>query len=153
MVCRHVQYQFGRSLLQLCLVLLNVLLGLVRPGLVLLQLVPPVGHILTVVNVASERLGRRVGLGVSPQLACLHKTLPTGLTLETLVAVMSSDVSLQQCSLGRPVLTPVEGTPVYSALMNSPVGRQMGTVLAGVRTDLALELLLVRVDRLVLLQG
>ena len=48
--------------------------------------------------------------------------LPTGLTLETLVAVMSSDVSLQQRSLGCPILAPVEGAPVYSALVNSPVG-------------------------------
>ena len=40
-----------------------------------------------------------------------------------------------------------------SALVNPPVSRQVRTVLAGVRTDLALELLLVRVDCLVLLQG
>ena len=75
MVGRHIQYQFGGSLLQLGLVLLNVLLGLVGPGLVLLQFVPPVGHVLAVVNVAGERLGSGVGLGVSPQLAGLHKTL------------------------------------------------------------------------------
>ena len=153
MVGRHIQYQFGGSLLQLGIVLLDVLLGLVRPGLVLLQFVPPVGLILAVVDVAGERLGSGVGLGVSPQLAGLYKTLTTGLTLETLVAVMSSDVSLQQRSLGCPVLAPVEGAPVYSALVNSPVGGQVGAVLAGVRTDLALELLLVSVDGLVLLQG
>ena len=133
--------------------LLDVLLGLVRPGLVLLQFVPPVGLILAVVDVAGERLGSGVGLGVSPQLAGLYKTLTTGLTLETLVSVVSSDVSLQQCSLRRPVLATVEGAPVYSTLVNSPVSGQVGAVLAGVGTDLALELLLVRVDGLVLLQG
>ena len=123
MVSRHVQYQFGGSLLQLGLVLLNVLLGLVRPGLVLLQFVPPVCDVLTVVNVAGERLGSGVGLGVPSQLAGLYKTLTTGLTLETLVSVVSSDVSLQQCSLRRPVLATVEGAPVHSAVVNSPVGR------------------------------
>ena len=41
---------------------------------------------------------------------------------------------------------------MYSALVDSPVGGQVGAVLAGVGTDLALELLLVRVDSLVLLQ-
>ena len=153
MVGRHVQYQFGGSLLQLSIVLLNVLLGLVRPGLVLLQFVPPVSDVLTVVNVAGEGLGSGVGLGVSPELTGLHKALATGLTLETLVSIMSSDVSLQQGSLRRPVLATVEGTSVDSALVNSPVSCQVGAVLAGVRTDLALELLLVRVDRLVLLQG
>jgi len=63
---RHVQYKFGWSLLQLSIGLLDVLLGLVGPGLVLLQFVPPVGHILTVVNVAGKWLGSGVGLGVSP---------------------------------------------------------------------------------------
>ena len=75
MAGRHVQYKFGRSLLQLSIGLVDILLGLVGPGLVLLQFVPPVGHVLAVVNVAGERLGRGVGLGVSPQLAGLHKTL------------------------------------------------------------------------------
>ena len=83
MVGRHVQYQFGGSLLQLSILLLDVLLSLVRSGLVLLQFVPSVGDILAVVNVAGERLGRGVCLGVSPQLAGLHKTLATGLTLES----------------------------------------------------------------------
>ena len=123
MVGRHVQYQFGGSLLQLSVMLLNVLLGLVRSDLVLLQFVPPVGDILAVVNVAGERLGSGVGLGVPSQLAGLYKTLTTGLTLETLVSVVSSDVSLQQCSLRCPVLATVEGTTVNSALVNSPVSR------------------------------
>ena len=118
-----------------------------------LQLVSPVGHVRTVVDVAGERLGCGVSLHVSPQLTGLHKALTTGFTLETLITIMGSNVSLQEGSLGSPVLTAVEGAPVDPSLVHPPVGSQVGAVLAGVGTDLALELLLVSVDRLVLLQG
>ena len=119
----------------------------------LLQLVSPVGHVRAVVDVTSKGFSCGVSLHVSPQLTCLDKTLPAGLALETLVSVMSSNVSLQQGPLGCPVLAAVEGAPVDPPLVHPPVGRQVGAVLAGVRTELALELLLVGVDCLVLLQS
>ena len=89
----------------------------------LLQLVSPVGHVRAVVDVTSKGFSCGVSLHVSSQLTCLKKTFPTGLALETLVSVVSSNVSLQQGPLGCPVLAAVEGAPVDPPLVHPPVGR------------------------------
>ena len=65
---------------------------------------------------------------MSLQLARLHKPLATLITLETLVAIVRSQVGLQQGELGRPVLTALEGASVNISFVDSSVRGQVRVV-------------------------
>ena len=105
-----------------------------RPSLVFLQLVSPVGGIGAPLLRTIEWLCTRVGFYVTPQLACFHKCFATLFTLEILFPIVRPEVSLEQSEFCRPVLASLKGAPVNIPLVDTAMRSQVGVILGAANT-------------------
>ena len=105
-----------------------------RPSLVFLQLVSPVGGISAPLLRTIEWLCTRVGFYVTPQLACFHKCFATLFTLEILFPIVRPEVSLEQSEFCRPVLASLKGAPVNIPLVDTAMRSQVGVILGAANT-------------------